>query len=90
MCLAVPARIVELNGVSAIVELGGIRRETNVALIDAPQVGEYVLLHAGFAIQKWSAEDVAEFEAIMAEAGTGPADEEATASADGAERTSGE
>lgn len=76
MCLAVPAKIVELNGVQAVVDLDGIRRETNVALVEDPQVGDYVLLHAGFAIQKWSEQDVAEFRAIMANADTRPAEDE--------------
>ena len=67
MCLAVPAKIVKLDGWEAIVELDGVQRPTNVALIDDPQVGDYVLLHAGFAIKKWSQDDVDEFNALMAE-----------------------
>lgn len=62
MCLAVPAKIVELNGVFAVVEILGVRRSANVAFIENPQVGDYVLLHAGFAIQKWTEQDVREYE----------------------------
>ncbi len=65
MCLAVPGRIVELNGVDAVIEIGGVRRASNVSFIENPQVGDYVLLHAGFAIEKWSEEDVREYEAII-------------------------
>ncbi len=65
MCLAVPARIVELEGVHAVVELSGVRRRANVAFIEDAAVGEYVLLHAGFAIRKWSDEDVREYRALV-------------------------
>lgn len=65
MCLAVPAKIVELDGQNAVVELAGVRRSANVAFIEAPALGDYVLLHAGFAIQKWTAEDVREYEEIL-------------------------
>jgi hydrogenase expression/formation protein HypC len=67
MCLAVPARIVKIDGPNATVELDGVTRVANVAFIDSPAVGDYVLLHAGFAIRKWSAEDVEEFNRIMRE-----------------------
>lgn len=69
MCLAVPARIVKLDGVNATVEAGGLTLNANVAFIDSPAVGDYVLLHAGFGIRKWSAEDVEEFNRIMRETG---------------------
>lgn len=65
MCLAVPARIIECNGETAVVEIGGVRRQANVAFIDDPKVGEYLLLHAGFAIRKWSEDDVREYQAII-------------------------
>lgn len=67
MCLAIPAQIVQLDGANAVVEIDGVRRAANVAFIENPAIGDYVLLHAGFAIRKWSAEDVREFNAIMAE-----------------------
>ena len=65
MCLAVPAQIIECDGENAVVEIGGVRRQANVAFIDDPKVGEYLLLHAGFAIRKWSEEDVREYQAIL-------------------------
>lgn len=65
MCLAIPARIVELNGDQAVVELDDVRRTAIVTFIQSPQVGDYVLLHAGFAIRKWSADDVREYQALM-------------------------
>ena len=65
MCLAVPAKIVELSGHDAVVELGGVKRAASVAFIDDAKVGDYVLLHAGFAIEKWTEEDVREYEEIL-------------------------
>ena len=52
MCLAIPAKVLEVNGDIANVDFGhGVSREVNIMLVDA-QVGEYVLVHAGYAIQK--------------------------------------
>lgn len=51
MCLAIPAKILEVHGDVARVDFGqGVAREVNVMLVDA-RVGEYVLVHAGYAIQ---------------------------------------
>ena len=51
MCLAVPAKVLEVKGDIAKVDFGqGIVREVNVMLVEA-RVGEYVLVHAGYAIQ---------------------------------------
>lgn len=67
MCLAVPAKIIKIEGDTAVIEINGVRRSGNVSLIQDPEIGDYVLLHAGFAIQKWSEEDVREFNAITEE-----------------------
>ena len=66
MCLAVPARIVDLQGTSATVTIDGVERVVDVSLVEDPQVGDYVLLHAGFAIEKWDEQAVQELEAIQA------------------------
>jgi len=51
MCLAIPAKIMRLEGIKANVDFGGgVLREVNVSLVEA-KVGEYVLVHAGYAIQ---------------------------------------
>jgi len=52
MCLAVPARVVELNGDSAIVDLDGIRKETSTLLLDEVAIGDYVLIHVGYALER--------------------------------------
>lgn len=50
MCLAVPAKILSIDGTQAEVEFGGIRRTISVQLLPNAQVGDYVLVHTGFAI----------------------------------------
>lgn len=67
MCLAVPVQIVSLVADHAVIEIHGVRRQVNVSLVDDPQPGDWILVHAGFAIQKWSVEDVAEYRALMAQ-----------------------
>lgn len=50
MCLAVPARILSIDGVLAEVEFGRVRRTISLQLLPQAQVGDYVLVHTGFAI----------------------------------------
>lgn len=65
MCLAIPARIVEIDGENAVVEVNGVKRACNLSFIEDVQIDDFVLLHAGFAIQKWSEEDVLEYNEIV-------------------------
>jgi len=50
MCLAVPVRVVAINGDEAEVDAGGVRRRVSITLTPEVKVGEYVLLHTGYAI----------------------------------------
>jgi len=50
MCLAVPVRIVSIEGTNAEVEIGGVRRQVSLWLTPEARVGDYVLLHTGYAI----------------------------------------
>jgi hydrogenase expression/formation protein HypC len=52
MCLAVPSRIIEINDTVAKVDVDGVTRETSIMLIDDAKIGDYVIVHAGFAISK--------------------------------------
>jgi len=56
MCLGIPAKVLETGDGAAVVELGGVRREISVMLVDDVAVGEWVIVHAGFAIEKLSEE----------------------------------
>lgn len=56
MCLAVPLKLVEINGNTAIGEAMGVSREIRVDFIRDPKPGEYVIVHAGFAIERMSAQ----------------------------------
>ena len=58
MCLAIPARIEELTTPgNAIVNLGGVRKEISLALVDDALVGDYVIVHVGYALQKLDQEE---------------------------------
>lgn len=50
MCLAVPAEVKSIKGHEATVDYGGVSRKANISLVDA-KVGDYVIVHAGYAIQ---------------------------------------
>lgn len=52
MCIAVPAKIEEILKDDAIVNYDGVKVKVNIMLIEDPKIGEYVLVHAGCAIQK--------------------------------------
>ncbi len=73
MCLAIPAKILSLEGVKANVDFGqGVLREVNVSLVEA-KVGMYVLVHAGYAIQVLEEKDALEtlslWDDVLASAG---------------------
>ena len=67
MCLGIPAKILETGDGAAVVELGGVRREISVMLIDDVSVGEWVIVHAGFAIEKLSEEEAEQTLALFRE-----------------------
>ena len=52
MCLAVPLKLVEVDGVNAVGEALGMRRTLRVDFIPEPKPGDYVIVHAGFAIER--------------------------------------
>jgi hydrogenase expression/formation protein HypC len=57
MCLAVPAKILSIDGASAVIDLAGTQREASLALLEDAAVGDWVIIHAGFAIEKLTEED---------------------------------
>ena len=60
MCLAIPLRIVEIDGNDALGERDGVRRKIRLDFIEDPKIGEYVIVHAGFAIERLEAEQAKE------------------------------
>lgn len=53
MCLAIPVRVVELRGADrAIIDLNGVRKDISLALVEHIEVGDYVIVHTGFALQR--------------------------------------
>lgn len=52
MCLAVPGKIIEIEGKTAIVDFGGVKREVRLDLLPDVAVGDYVIVHTGFAIER--------------------------------------
>ena len=54
MCLAIPLKIIEINGKEAVGEAMGMTRKMRLDFIEDAQVGEYVIVHAGFAIERLS------------------------------------
>ncbi|WP_293762068.1 HypC/HybG/HupF family hydrogenase formation chaperone [uncultured Aquitalea sp.] len=72
MCLAMPVRITELlPDEMARVDVDGVGREVSVALIDQAQVGDYVILHVGYAIGKLDPAEAARTLALMEELAAG-------------------
>ena len=70
MCLAIPARVTELlAGDAAIVDLGGVRKEISLALVDDVAVGEYVIVHVGYALSKLDQDEAEKTLALIAAAG---------------------
>ena len=68
MCLALPALVVELLADDqAMIELGGVRKTCSMALIDDVAVGDYVIMHVGYALTKLDAEEAAKTLALFAE-----------------------
>ena len=57
MCLAVPAKIVEKKDFLAVVDISGVQRQVSLMLLPEAAVGDFVLVHAGFAMQVIEAEE---------------------------------
>lgn len=61
MCLAVPSKIIEIDGSMATVDVMGLRKQISLMLLpEEPKIGDYVLVHAGFAINKMEPQEAQE------------------------------
>lgn len=67
MCLAIPAEIISIEGVLAKVSIGGTIVNASLQLLEDPKIGEYVLLHSGFAIERLSREEAEETMRLLKE-----------------------
>ena len=70
MCLAIPTRVVELlPDNQALVDLGGVRKAISLELVDEVAVGDYVIIHVGYALTRLDPEEAEQTLALMAQAG---------------------
>ena len=60
MCLAYPMKVIEIRGQVCIAAASGLQRKVNIQMIEGLEVGDYILVHAGFAIEKLKEEDARE------------------------------
>ena len=68
MCLAIPVKVIELgDDKTAIVDLDGVKKEISLALLDDVNVGDYVILHVGYALSKLDPEEAEKTLALFAE-----------------------
>ncbi len=71
MCLAIPAIVVELlDGDSAVVDLDGVRKQVSLALVEGVAVGDYVIIHVGFALQRLNVDEAEQTLALMRQLGS--------------------
>ena len=67
MCLAIPAHIIEINGTVARVDMAGNTTTADLAVLPEAKVGDYVMVHAGIAIERYEEEDALETLKLLAE-----------------------
>lgn len=67
MCLAVPMRVVEIKDSQASADLGGVKRWVNLALLEDVKIDDYIVVHAGFAIQKLDQKEAEKTLAVLQE-----------------------
>lgn len=60
MCLSIPAKVISIDGENAVVSVGGAEYNANLGIVEDVKVGDYILLHTGFAIQKLDEEEAKE------------------------------
>ena len=70
MCLAIPSKLVKIENNMGTIDVEGVKRETSLLLIEDVKVGDYVIVHAGFAIRKIDESEAMESLKILREAAT--------------------
>jgi hydrogenase expression/formation protein HypC len=75
MCLAIPTRVVELLGEDlAVVDVAGVRKQISLALVDGVRVGDYVIVHVGFALSRLDEAEAEKTLALFAQIAAGAAE----------------
>jgi hydrogenase expression/formation protein HypC len=70
MCLAIPARVVAMPDTDiAVIDVDGVRKQISLALVDGVSVGDYVIVHVGYALTRLDPHEAARTLALFAEAG---------------------
>lgn len=72
MCIGIPMQLVAVEGPLGWVEEGGVRQRVSLALLDEVSLGDYLLVHAGFAISRLDPEEAQETRALLEQAGLLP------------------
>lgn len=67
MCLAIPMRLIERGELEGVVEIDGVRRQVSLMLLPDAEVGEFVLVHTGYAIQRIDEDEARETLALLRE-----------------------
>ena len=80
MCLSVPAEVLQIEGMRANVSVGGAVYTAGLHLVEDVQIGDYLLIHSGYAIQKIDAKEAEDTLAILREAALKVAEEDADVS----------
>ena len=68
MCLAIPSKIIKVDNHMAVIDVDGVRRECSLLLVEDAREGDYVIVHAGFAISKIDEDAALETLALLREA----------------------
>jgi hydrogenase expression/formation protein HypC len=68
MCLAIPSKITRIENNMATIDVDGVQREASLLLLEDAKIGDYVIVHAGFAIQKIDEQAAMETLALLREA----------------------
>lgn len=73
MCLALPAKVLQITGEDATVSLGGVKKQISLALVEGVVPGDYVIVHTGFAISRLDPEEAERTLELFREADIGAA-----------------
>lgn len=67
MCLSIPAKVISIDGETAVVSMGGTEYHASLQMVEDVKVGDYILLHTGFALQKIDEEEAKEIFRLFGE-----------------------